>query len=144
LATGGEPVSLSDAPTARGGTWDEDGNIIAALDSQTGWSQIAVETGRVVPLTELAPGETSHRWPHALPGGKAVVFNNNSAWGNHDESGISVLSLSDHKWKTLLEHAGMNPRYLRSGQLVFVSNGTLFAATFDLNPFGQNIHAARL
>src|SRR5438045_8325517 len=27
---GGEPIPLCDAPTARGGTWGEDGNIIAA------------------------------------------------------------------------------------------------------------------
>ena len=57
---------------------------------------------------------------------------NNNAFGNHDEAGIAVVSLTDHKWKKVMEHAGMNPRYLRTGQLVFVSNGTLFAVPFDL------------
>ncbi len=130
---GGEPIPLCDAANGRGGTWAEGGNIIAALDSQTGLSQVSVAGGRVTPLTDLARGEISHRWPYALPGGKAVVFNNNSAWGNHTESGIAVVSLADHKWKPVLERAGMYPRYLPSGHLAYVANGTLLAAPFDLN-----------
>jgi hypothetical protein len=32
----------------------------------------------------------------------------------------------------LLDHAGMYPRYLPSGHLVYVTKGTLFASPFDL------------
>ena len=40
---GGEPVILCDAPAGRGGSWGEDGNIIAALDSQVGLSLVPSE-----------------------------------------------------------------------------------------------------
>jgi WD40-like Beta Propeller Repeat len=40
---GGEPVGLCDAPAGRGGSWSEDGTIIAALDSQNSLSQIAAD-----------------------------------------------------------------------------------------------------
>ncbi len=129
---GGEPMSLCDAPAGRGASWGEDGNIIAALDSQVGLSQVPVEGGKAVSVTNFGPGESTHRWPQVLPRGKAVLFNASNASGNFDEAGIAVVSLTDHRRKTLLEHAGMYPRYLPSGHLVYVTKGTLFAVPFDL------------
>jgi serine/threonine-protein kinase len=70
---GGEPVSICDAPAGRGGSWAEDGTIIAELDSLT-FLSLVLPDGKVTPLTELGPGEISHRWPQVLPGGKAVLF----------------------------------------------------------------------
>jgi serine/threonine-protein kinase len=35
--------------------------------------------------------------------------------------------------KTLIEHAGMFPRYLASGHLVYMTKGVLFAVPFDLD-----------
>jgi serine/threonine-protein kinase len=67
-----------------------------------------------------------------LPGGKAVLFNVSIAYGTFDEANIAVVSLKDHRQKTVLEHAGMYPRYLPSGHLVYVTKGTLFAVAFDL------------
>jgi Tol biopolymer transport system component/tRNA A-37 threonylcarbamoyl transferase component Bud32 len=130
---GGEPISLCDAPAGRGASWGDDGNIIAALDTNGGLSQVPPEGGKAVSVTKLnlEVGENTHRWPHVLPGGKAVLFNAVISSGNYDEAGIAVLSLKDHRTKTLLEHAGMYPRYLPSGHLLYVTKGTLFAVRFD-------------
>jgi serine/threonine-protein kinase len=130
---GGEPVSLCDAPAGRGGSWGEDGNIIAALDTLGGLSQVPAEGGSVVGITTLdrESGEVTHRWPQALPGGKAVLFTASRSYGNFDEAGIAVATLKDHRRKVILEHAGMNPRYL-GGYLLYVTKGTLFAARFDV------------
>src|SRR6266705_6865104 len=130
---GGEPVSLCDAPAGRGASWGEDGAIIAALDTQAGLSQVPSEGGKTVSVTNLSPEEKTHRWPQVLPGGKAVLFTANIAYANHDEAGIAVVSLKDHRKKILLEHAGMYPRYLPSGHLVYVTKGMLFATPFDLD-----------
>jgi serine/threonine-protein kinase len=46
---GGEPVSLCDAPSGRGASWREDGSIIAALESQSGLSQVPRKHTRRVP-----------------------------------------------------------------------------------------------
>jgi Tol biopolymer transport system component len=128
---GGEPISLWDAPAGRGASWGEDGNIIAALDSQAGLSQVPAEGGKVITLTELGPGEVSHRWPQVLPGGKAVLFNASIAYGNYDEAEISVVPLKDHQRKILIEHGGMFPRYVPSGHLVYVTKGSAVAVPFD-------------
>jgi serine/threonine-protein kinase len=130
---GGEPVSLCDAPSGRGASWGEDGNIIAALDPQAGLSLVPSGGGNAVPITEPSPGEDSHRWPQILPGGKIVLFTVSTASINYDEAEIAVLSLKDRQRKTVLEHAGMYPRYLPSGHLVYVTKGTLLAVPFDLN-----------
>jgi serine/threonine-protein kinase len=129
---GGEPVSLCDAPTGRGASWGEDGNIIAALDPLAGLSQVPSEGGKPISLTKLNQEvESTHRWPQVLPGGKAALFNASIAYSNYDEAGIAVVSLKDHRMKTLLDHAGMYPRYLPSGHLTYVTKGTLFAVPFD-------------
>src|SRR5262249_4708167 len=85
---GGELVSLCDAPAGRGGSWSEDGSIVAALDQQSGLSQIPPQGGEPVVLTKLNldVGETTHRWPQVLPGGKAVLFFNSIAYGHYDEA----------------------------------------------------------
>jgi serine/threonine-protein kinase len=132
---GGEPVSLCNAPAGRGASWADDGNnIIAALDPQTTLSEVPVEGGTAVPITELRAeiGEFSHRWPQVLPGSKAALFTTTTRYANFDDAGIAVVSLEDHRRKMLMEHAGLYPRYLPSGHLVYVTKGTLFGVPFDL------------
>ncbi len=143
---GGEPVSLCEANSGRGATWAEDGNIIAELDAQAGLSQVPQEGGSAVPVTTLNVelGESTHRWPQVLPGGKAVLFNVNAAQANWDESRIAVVSRKNGQTKTLLDHAGMYPRYLPSGHLVYTSKGTLFAVPFDLDRLEVRGPAKRL
>src|SRR5262249_56580901 len=91
--------------------------------------------GEPVALTKLnlAVGESTHRWPQILPGGKAVLFLSSVSYGHYDDAGIAVFSFKDRRTKTLIEHAGMYPRYLPSGHLLYVTHGTLFAAPFDLD-----------
>ena len=141
---GGEPVSLCDAPSGRGAGWGEDGNIIATLNTDVGLSQVPSGGGNAVPVTELAPGEACHRWPQVLPGGKFVLFTVSRLINNFDEAGIALLSLQDHSRKMLVEHAGMYPRYLPSGHLVFVTKGSLFAAPFDMKRLRLTGGATRL
>ena len=128
---GGDPVILCDAPAGRGATWNEDGNIVAALDVVRGLSLIPSAGGPATALTEIEPGESGHRSPYALPGGKAVLFTFSNVNGNYEEAGIAVVSLKDRHRTTILNHAGMNPMYLPSGHLAYVTKGALFAVPFD-------------
>jgi serine/threonine protein kinase/Tol biopolymer transport system component len=141
---GGEPVSLCDAPAGRGASWGDDGNIIATLDTQAGLSRVPPEGGKAISITELGLGEVSHRWPHVLPGGKAVLFTVGAEYGNYDRGGIAVVSLKDHRTKIVLEHAGTYPQYLPSGHLVYITKGTLFAVPFDLDRLEVRDPATRL
>jgi serine/threonine-protein kinase len=128
---GGDPVILCDAPAGRGGTWGDDGNIIASLETQKGLSLVPSAGGQVETLTTLAPGENSHRWPHVLPGAKTILFTSNTTYSNFDEASISALSLPERKSTIVVERAGMYPRYVASGYLMYVTKGTLFAVPFD-------------
>jgi serine/threonine-protein kinase len=128
---GGDPVILCDAPAGRGATWSEDGSIIAALEPVRGLALISSAGGQPTSLTELETGETGHRFPHTLPGGKAVLFTFSNLNGNYEEAGIAVVSLKGQRRKNILEHAGMNPIYLPSGHLAYVTKGSLLAVPFD-------------
>ena len=138
---GGAAVALCDAPDPRGGTWGEDHNIIAALTSTGGFLSRIPDTGGVPqPLTELAQGEITHRWPQVLPGGKAVLFTANGTLGAYGGANIEVMSFKDRRRKTL-QRGGTYGRYLptsngatsggAAGHLVYINNGTLFAVPFD-------------
>ena len=131
---GGAAVALCDAAAGRGGSWGQDGNIIAALNNRSGLFQIPSAGGPPTPLTEPAQGEITHRWPQILPGGKAVLFVNHFATGGFDGASIDVMTLADHRRKTLV-HGGTFGRYLPgsngTGHLVYINKGRLFAMSFD-------------
>src|SRR5271165_2145830 len=128
----GAAITLRDAPNGRGGTWGEDGNIIAALNITGDLSRIPSAGGPPTPGTDLQNGEVTHRWPQILPGGKAVLFTAHTALVGFDRATIEVMSLADHRRKTLVR-GGTYGRYLPSGHLVYVDQGTLFAAPFDVD-----------
>jgi serine/threonine-protein kinase len=129
----GDPLTLCEAPNGRGASWGENGLIVASLDPLAGLSQVPVEGGKPIPITTLEHAESTHRWPHILPGGGAVLFSASVAYGNYDQADIAVLSLKDRKRKTLLPQAGMYPRYLPGGYLMYVTKGSLVAVPFDLD-----------
>ncbi len=128
---GGSAITLCDASTGYGGSWGEDDNIIAALNTGGGLSRIPSAGGPPTPVTDLQNGEVTHRWPQILQGGKAVLFTA-SASPAFDGANIEVMSLTDHSTKTFVR-GGTFGRYLPSGHLVYINRGTLFVVPFDVN-----------
>jgi serine/threonine-protein kinase len=131
---GGAVIVLCSVPLGMGGSWGEDGTIIATLNQTGGLFRIPVGGSAQAPLTELdrEHGEATHRWPQILPGGKAVLFTSHTrSTDTFDEASIEVMSLGDRHKKTLMR-GGTYGRYLPSGHLLYVNRGTLFAVPFDL------------
>jgi eukaryotic-like serine/threonine-protein kinase len=128
---GGAVTELCGAPTARGGTWGEDGNIIASLTSAGGLWRVPAAGGKPTPATELTEGEVTQRFPQLLPGGKAVLFTSHTGVTGFDGAKIEVLSFADHRRKTLVQ-GGSFARYLPTGHLLYVNRGTLFGVRLDL------------
>jgi serine/threonine-protein kinase len=129
---GGSAITLCIASNGEGGSWGEDGNIIAALSQTAGLSRIPSAGGPPTPVTDLQTGEITHRWPQILPGGKAVLFTAGTTSGAYNAANIEVMSLADHRRKTLVR-GGTYGRYLPSGHLIYVNRGTLFAVPFDVD-----------
>jgi len=130
---GGQPVALCDAPQLRGGSWGPDNTILFAADLEGGLSRVSAAGGtpRVVTKLNTSSGQTSHRWPQILPGGKAALFSTLTDSGREEEREIAVLSLESGQWRTLLK-GGNYPRYASSGYLLFARGAQLMAAPFDL------------
>jgi serine/threonine-protein kinase len=131
--TGGAAVTLCDAPNGRGGAWGEDGTIVFAPDSTAGVRLLRVSSagGKPEPLTSLAEGQSTQRWPQVLPGGTAVLFTAGTA-GAYEDANIVVQPLPAGA-RTIVQRGGYHGRYLPSGHLVYIHDATLFAVPFDLD-----------
>ena len=132
--TGGAVVTLCDAPNGRGGTWAEDGTIVFTPDNtlQVVLLRVSSAGGTPQPVTTLAQGETTQRWPQMLPGGKALLYTGAPTTTAWDDASIVVQQLPAGERK-VLQRGGYYGRYLPSGHLVYLHEGTLFAAPFDLD-----------
>ncbi len=142
--TGGAPVTLADAPSARGGSWTEDGTIIFTPNSGNGglW-RVPAAGGTAERLTTPAPGEATHRWPQVLPSGRAVLYTVSAVIGNSTNAWLAVQPLPTGT-QHIVQRGGFYGRYLPSGlgspkraerergHLTWVHDGTVFAAPFDL------------
>jgi eukaryotic-like serine/threonine-protein kinase len=129
---GGAVVALCDVLNDRGGSWGDDGSIVFAAGNLEGLSKVSSAGGNIEPLTTLdkQAGDIT-RWPQVLPGSKEVIFTYRATGGQFfDAEEIAVYSAVSGKVKTLL-HGGLYARYLPSGHLAYVHNGTLFAVPFD-------------
>src|SRR5204862_2767580 len=132
--TGGAPVTLADAPVARGGSWAEDGTIVfaPANGSGVGLWRVPAAGGTAERLTTPAPGEATHRWPQVLTGGRAVLYTVSAVTANSADAWLAVQPLPAGT-AHVVQRGGFSGRYLPSGHLTWVHDGTLFAAPFDLN-----------
>jgi Tol biopolymer transport system component len=133
---GGAVVELCDAFDARGAWWGEDGSIIfTPISSNGGLSRVSAAGGTPEILTRPSAAEVSHRWPQILPGGNAALFSSTAIVGNYENGVIQVLSLKTGQWKRVYS-GGYFGRYLPAsngaGYFVFVHQGTMFGASFDL------------
>jgi serine/threonine-protein kinase len=130
---GGEVVSLCDAAGEQGASWGENGAIIASLD---GLHLFRVPAGGGEPQVIGKPeqhGERTWRWPQVLPGGENVLFTGlvASSGAAFDSANIEVLSLRSGQVK-VVRRGGYSGRYLPSGHLIYIHQGTLYGAPFDL------------
>ena len=129
---GGASVTLCDASNARGGSWSEDGTIIFSPDLRTPLLKVSSAGGTPESLTTLdqQSGEVTERWPQILPDGKAVLFTSATHGGNYEEADIVLYSMSSGRRK-IVQHGAYFGRYVPTGYLVYLHDGTLFAAPFD-------------
>src|SRR5262245_12308608 len=143
--SGGAVVTLSDAPDGRGGTWAEDDTITFLPVSTSrpgpegggGLLRVPAVGGRPEPVTTIGDDELTQRWPQLLPGGKALIYTvtnaaaTRSAAGAYADANIVVQTIPKGTPK-VVQRGGYFGRYLKSGHLVYVHDGTLFGAPFDL------------
>jgi serine/threonine-protein kinase len=127
---GGTPTVLCDAPDGVGASWSSDDTIIFTPDTHAPLWRIKASGGTPHRLTELDPGrkEWTHRWPHVLPDGKAVLFSHGS--GGATDARIMVQSMDGRVRRVLIE-GGSYPIYVPTGHLLYARENTVMAVPFD-------------
>ena len=128
---GGQAATIADVPEGSRGsaTWADGDTIFVA--SSAGISRVPSSGGTPATLTTSDRSKDErHVLPHALPGGKALLFTvvNGRLW---DRANIVLLSLDSREQRTLVQ-GGADARYVDTGHLVYVAAGTLMAVPFDL------------
>jgi Tol biopolymer transport system component len=131
---GGAPVVLCDAPSARGANWEDDRNIIVALNISGALSRVPAGGGTPERITKLQGGAVTHRWPQPLPGGEGVLFTLSTSSLAFENASIAAVFFKTGEIKTLVR-GGYFGRYLptgdSTGHLVYVHEGVLFGVAFD-------------
>ena len=129
--TGGQPVSLADAPVPRGGSWNQDGVIIFNPAPPAPTLRIPAAGGQPVPLNsvDIEKGEYPRWFPQFLPDGRHYIF---LSAGSRRAGArvIGVASLDSPEVKTLLK-TDFTAVYVKPGYLLFRREATLMAQKFS-------------
>jgi serine/threonine-protein kinase len=125
--SGGTPITLSDNAEIGGADWGDDDMIY--FGGAAGLKRISAAGGIASQLTKVDSSkvESSHVFPHLLPGRNAVIF----TILTHAAPRVAVLDLKSNGAPRILVENGTGGRYLPTGHLVYTRGGTLFAAPFD-------------
>ena len=120
------------AGDARGIAWGRDDTLVYVPGTTVGLSRVSAAGGQPVELTRPVGKERTHRWPSFLPDGKTVLFVCQLVDGRYDDGTIEAIRIDQEKpARKVLIRGGTFPRYLASGHLAFIREGTLFAVPFD-------------
>jgi hypothetical protein len=129
---GGVPLTLCNSPLPFGASWGPDNSIVFSPDERAGLFRVSAAGGEPESLTtpDKTMEEYGHRLPYCLPDGKGVLFTiMREAFDLQPR--IAWLDLKTRKWRVLMEDA-TDARYVPTGHLVFLRQGTLMTVPFDL------------
>jgi len=137
---GGDPFELC---TCYGtGTWTEDDTIYYA-EGRTIW-RVSAAGGDPQPLLTPPDDEPDSTWyfrPHALPGGRALLFEvfrgTPAGQTTIGDRNIAVVDLDDLSVREVVID-GSDPRYSASGHIIYGRNNALFAVAFDAENLSVN------
>jgi serine/threonine-protein kinase len=128
VPTGGGPATtITRAPGGITAGWADDGHIVFATPVSRVLQRVAANGGepqRISALNERR-GDLLHTHPYPLPGGRVVLF----TLVRPDARDVAALRLDTGDIRVLT--AGMQPRLLPTGHLLFAREDALWAAPFD-------------
>src|SRR5262249_2734692 len=127
--TGGGTDVVADAPSGRGGAWNQDDVIVFTPIAQTGLFRVNARGGPVARVTDLVAGQRAGpRWPQFLPDGRHVIFFLGVA--PKETRGTYLASLEGGAPRRVLPSESA-ASYLSPGYLLLVRQEVLVAIPFD-------------
>jgi hypothetical protein len=136
---GGPPTRICDLPESgtMGISWGS-GDVIYMGGISGPILAVPASGGAPKPVTTLdaSRNELSHRFPHALPNGKGLLFTSLRAalpvrWDDAETIDVLLQPLPAGKPVSLVS-GGVDAQYVSTGHIVFAAAGVLMAAPFDL------------
>jgi eukaryotic-like serine/threonine-protein kinase len=133
---GGPPLAIvSPVGPLRGAAWLPDNTIVFASNVRNiGLQRVSADGGMPRDLTkpDAAGNVFGHFWPDALPDGRGILYTIFPRTGGLAAAKIAIYDLQTNTSTDLLAGAS-NGMYVRSGRLVYVAAGTLWAVAFDVD-----------
>jgi Tol biopolymer transport system component len=128
--TAGSALTLCEAPSGRGGTWNTQGTILFAPSVQGGLQQVPAGGGTptAVTTTDGTP-YSSHRWAQFLPDGRHFLYLAVLQQEGRDQSAVFLGSLGGRTPQLVLR--SRSQAAYASGHLLFLRDRTLWAQPFD-------------
>jgi len=126
---GGAPVVLCAAQNPFGVSWSDDNTILFGQGA-AGISRVSGDGGTPEVVIKVEKGEGAHG-PQLLPDGRTVLFTLSAGSANWDQAKMVAQSLDTGARKVLFE-GGTDARYVDTGHLVYVTQGSLLALPFDI------------
>ena len=117
----------------RGAEWAPDNWIYYSPSYGQGIWRVHADGGEPEELTSLdtSAGETNHRWPSVLPGGRVLIFTvKTTSLDSFDDAIVSAYDM-DTGERTVVLRGASYARYSPTGHLTFVLRGSLMAVEFD-------------
>jgi len=132
---GGAPMTLTSAIDGRGGTWNSDGTILFAPETQTPIHRVStggVLGGPVTTIDNTRMAETTHRFPSFLPDGRHFLYLRGSHAANNQDAvnSIWVGDLESEETVELMQ-SGTQANYAQ-GHLFWVNDQFLMARPFSV------------
>jgi serine/threonine-protein kinase len=113
-----------------GMAWGPAGDLFFGNSDRCIW--VIPPTGASHAVTAAGADELSHRLPWPLPGGHALLYTVRKRLWTWGDEAVVVQALPTGRPKVLIENAA-DARYVPTGHLVFLRQGTLFAVPFDVD-----------
>ncbi len=141
--TGGAPIVLASVLSPRGASWSGDGTLLFSPGQTPGVRVMRLPStgGAATPVTTLGEGDAIHGWPQVLPDGNAVLYTSSRVTAAFNDANLVVQPLPAGPAK-VVQRGGYHGVYVRSGHILYVHDGTLFALPFDadrLEPAGPSV-----
>ena len=134
MMIGSGPTPVAPIQDDRGAAWLDDGSIVYSPNAGGGLMRLPAGGGQPQALTTLdvQHDERSHRWPVALPGGKAVLFivGVNASPDDYNNSDVDAVIVATGERRKVMTGASF-VKYVPTGHLVFMRNGAINAVRFD-------------
>jgi Tol biopolymer transport system component len=127
---GGQPQTLADVASAfTQGAWSEEGVILFPQGSANPLSRVPASGGQAAAVTKLGNGQSGHRVPRFLPGGRQFLF---VSFGVAQALWLGSLDGGEpRRIATLTAGTDSAAEYLAPGWLVRVRQAVLTAQRFD-------------